>query len=347
MPNTLARGLNAGKDFAVAAIDVAGSIDLASPGGISESDYYAFDGRAGDLINIEIFSWGLVGRGVDPVLNPIDSILRLYDASGNLVSYYDTPAINDDGFEGTRDAILLDVRLPDDGSYYIEVDTFAAEFDADTGAYELFFYRFSTGNAADAGDLLQGLDGDDILVGYLGADTLVGGAGSDLLDGGLGDDTYLVVLGGADSIVDAGGLDRLDLSGSAPGAMLDLGLRAGQAQVVNAAGAVLRLTGTLEVVVGTAGADRIDASALDVPVTLRGGLGDDTLLGGSAGDLLDGGDGRDFLLGGDGPDTLLGGLGHDVLVGGAGVDLLDGGDGYDVLIGSAPTGSTAAGATTC
>lgn len=56
---------------------------------------------------------------------------------------------------------------------------------------------------------------------------------------------------------------------------------------------------------------------LDIPATLNGGTGDDSLTAGIAGATLNGGAGNDFLAGGPGNDTLNGGSGTDILVGDA------------------------------
>jgi Ca2+-binding RTX toxin-like protein len=81
------------------------------------------------------------------------------------------------------------------------------------------------------------------------------------------------------------------------------------------------------------GDDRVRvAPSVQVPVTMRGGAGDDTLLGGSAADRLVGGRGNDRLVGGGGDDQLYGGPGDDTLVGGPGDDLLSGGGGTDRLL---------------
>jgi RTX calcium-binding nonapeptide repeat (4 copies) len=72
-----------------------------------------------------------------------------------------------------------------------------------------------------------------------------------------------------------------------------------------------------------------------VPVTMRGGGGNDLLIGGAGADKLIGGDGSDRLIGRRGADALFGGDGRDVLLGGAGNDLLRGGDGSDLLRGGA------------
>jgi uncharacterized delta-60 repeat protein len=99
---------------------------------------------------------------------------------------------------------------------------------------------------------------------------------------------------------------------------------------------------------GLAGDDRIDASALSIPVTIDAGDGDDVVLGGSAADGISGGNGRDTLFGGQGNDTLTGDNGNDYLNPGPGndqvfgnadndqiytrdnqPDTLDGGEGFD------------------
>ena len=100
-----------------------------------------------------------------------------------------------------------------------------------------------------------------------------------------------------------------------------------------------------------AGYDRVDASAVSVPVylwgstgrdTLIGGAGNDTIIGGSDNDSLvgNGGDdsmagdaGNDTLIAGDGTDSLAGGAGNDNLQGQSGNDFLAGGDGNDALNG--------------
>lgn len=74
------------------------------------------------------------------------------------------------------------------------------------------------------------------------------------------------------------------------------------------------------------------ASAVEVPVTMRGGPGHDTLIGGGGPDKLIGGEDNDKLAGRGGDDVLYGGPGNDVLLGGPGNDLLRGG-GTDVMNG--------------
>jgi hypothetical protein len=87
-----------------------------------------------------------------------------------------------------------------------------------------------------------------------------------------------------------------------------------------------------------AGDDRIAvAKEVTVPVTLRGGAGNDALFGGSGADKLVGGEGDDRLFGGRGDDQLYGGPGVDTLFGGRGDDLLRGGPEDDRLGGGPGT----------
>jgi hypothetical protein len=81
------------------------------------------------------------------------------------------------------------------------------------------------------------------------------------------------------------------------------------------------------------GDDRVTvARHVSVPVTMRGGSGDDKLSGGAGDDKLVGGDGRDRLDGGLGDDLLVGGEGNDLLISGPGHDVLRGGYGQDTLV---------------
>ncbi len=85
---------------------------------------------------------------------------------------------------------------------------------------------------------------------------------------------------------------------------------------------------------GNGGGDSVVLSReVPVPVTLRGGPGDDRLVGGAGNDKLVGGPGDDVLIGRGGGDWLYGGPGNDKLRGGSGDDLLRGGPGRDQLFG--------------
>lgn len=83
-----------------------------------------------------------------------------------------------------------------------------------------------------------------------------------------------------------------------------------------------------------AGSDSVYFSSdIPVPVTARGGPGNDRLIGGGASDKLIGGPDRDYLEGRRGDDWLLGGPGPDTLLGGPGNDQLRGGPDKDKIVG--------------
>ncbi len=198
VPNPIVTGQRAGQSFLVRAIDVVGSIQLGADGR-SESDFYSFQGQAGDVVTLTVMS-----RGLTRTANPIDSILRVYDSAGTLLAF------NDDEFE-TQDALILDFVLPGDGVHVVEVDTFTPDgiIDFDTGTYELFIYSFDTDETVGL-PLGQG-------------DTLIGGDGADQLRSGSGNATFFaspedVIEGGSGSSLQIRGL-----SGTSPeGTTLDL-----------------------------------------------------------------------------------------------------------------------------
>lgn len=89
------------------------------------------------------------------------------------------------------------------------------------------------------------------------------------------------------------------------------------------------------------GEDHVAYKLDDLPATLEGAVGADTLAtaggadslnGGQGNDGLDAGAGDDTLVGEDGDDTLRGGEGNDRLDGGLGADTIDAGAGDDTII---------------
>ncbi len=83
---------------------------------------------------------------------------------------------------------------------------------------------------------------------------------------------------------------------------------------------------------GGDGDDQLSNSS-NMPVSLYGQGGNDTLNGGSANDTIRGGDGNDILRGGGGDDSVLGEAGNDELYGNDGNDRVDGGEGDDRIRG--------------
>jgi len=91
--------------------------------------------------------------------------------------------------------------------------------------------------------------------------------------------------------------------------------------------------GGFEVNAGGGDDSVVVAREIPIPVTLRGGPGNDRLVGGGADDRLVGGSGEDILVGRAGADSLFGGSGNDRLIGGSGDDQLHGDSGEDILLG--------------
>jgi hypothetical protein len=75
------------------------------------------------------------------------------------------------------------------------------------------------------------------------------------------------------------------------------------------------------------------APEVTIPVTMRGGTGNDTLVGGDGPDKLVGGPGNDRVVGRGGADVLFGGPGHDAIFGGPGADVIHGGPDRDKIVG--------------
>lgn len=92
------------------------------------------------------------------------------------------------------------------------------------------------------------------------------------------------------------------------------------------------------------GADRVDASAIGVAVSILGAAGRDTLIGGAGNDTLLGGNDDDSLTGNGGADSLAGEAGVDRIFAGSGNDVLSGGDGNDNLQGQAGNDTVVGGA---
>ena len=129
VPNTIEAGdLSGVGDFDVDAIAIIGSLGINGA-----EDYFQFDALAGDLINIELQSDSL---RTNP--NEFDTTLRLLDSNGGEIDYFGVDAFNDDELE-TFDSILIDLVLPSDGQYVVEVGSFQNQ----TGDYELFVTRFN------------------------------------------------------------------------------------------------------------------------------------------------------------------------------------------------------------
>ncbi len=105
--------------------------------------------------------------------------------------------------------------------------------------------------------------------------------------------------------------------------------------IVSGFGEVQSYSGVTRIYVNAgAGNDQITLDGtVDVPATILGGDGNDTLRGGNGPNTISGGAGNDWIYGGDGADSLSGDAGDDVIFGGKGNDTLSGGDGNDQIAG--------------
>ncbi len=206
VPNTVLSGADADRVFDVTAADVVGELGV-NAGKSINTDYYSFTAQAGTLINLRVMS---------QVLNRpqgfFDSTLTIYDASGKPIAY------NDDSFQD-YDSTIIDLTLPETGTYYVEVTASTKllqpgePISDDTGVYELFMYTFAADGDPPAGD------------------TLYAGSGRDTLIAGPADDT-IVAPNPADNVVHGSG--ALSLPSNAP----YLNFTAGPAQTVNEGQAV-------------------------------------------------------------------------------------------------------------
>jgi Ca2+-binding RTX toxin-like protein len=147
----------------------------------------------------------------------------------------------------------------------------------------------------------------DLLTGSAGANVLRGLGGTDTLDGRGGVDTAnyaadAVFGGNAGIVVDLGAGWALDGYGDAD-ALVSI------ENIVGTDGASMVFLGYSDLVIGSAGANRLEG---------RGG--NDVLSGGGGADTVMGETGDDLLSGDAGNDTIIGGAGLDVMVGGADAD---------------------------
>ncbi len=255
-----------------------------------------FDLVKGDVIVVDI-------NGRDPAA-PLDSILRVFTASGTEIGFDDNSGAGED----TELVFAANAT----GTFYIAVSgqgnstynpvTGDGAVVGDDGVFTAILHRNPTAVGTSASNNRVLTEGHDYAALMAGNDTADGGDGRDTLSGG--DDS--------DSLIGNAGRDQL--YGDADNDRLFGG-------------------GNTDVLVGGNGLDSLFGGiSADI---LEGGLGDDSLRGGTGLDTLDGGAGIDALFGEGGADILRGGADNDSLSGGDEADTLQGNGGNDSLTGDA------------
>jgi Ca2+-binding RTX toxin-like protein len=325
VPNTELTGSLAGLEFDVGATVVTGGLDLPS-----ERDVYSFDAVAGQVINLEVMSQVLVTNSGAPRFTQFfDTLVSVVDATGAAIPYYTGTAVNDNAFEPT-DSILIDLIIPADGTYYIQVESSAG---AEVGQYELFVYNFAAnapalppgtggpGNLPVSSVTLIGGAGADSLSGTDNADLLIGNGGDDFITASGGDDV-IYAGGGADSVRAGDGNDRVFGQGGRDTLEAGAGddfVDGGSSSDVIYGDDILGLLSGDDTITGSAGADFI-----------VGGQGNDLFYGGSNNDTIFGEEGQDTIFGQGGDDVINGGINDDTIVWKQdGADTIDGSDGRD------------------
>ncbi len=181
-----------GQTFSVHALTVVGELRSQTIASEEETefDYYRFTGKAGDIVNIE-----LLANSLRPLRGRLfDGELRVYKADGTEIAF------NDDDFEGTKDATILDLILEEDGEYFVAVGlSVSPAILSGGGRYELFLSRFSVG--------------EELVV---SGDTLISGSGNGTMHGSAADDLFLAAGATLSSVLvldGRGGIDTLDTLG--------------------------------------------------------------------------------------------------------------------------------------
>jgi Ca2+-binding RTX toxin-like protein len=265
---------------------------------IDASGSDTLDGGAGDDSLIGGTGSQLLGQGGNDTLSGSGGAITLTGGAGN-----DVYMVNDTVTTIVETGGGVDEIRTDLGSFSL-----AAIADIERLTYAGAGSFVGVGNA-----------GNNIITGGDLNDSLSGGAGNDLLDGGQGDDTFDGGLG-ADTFQGGGGTDVVTYAAAAAGIVLDplTGTSSGEAAGDQFIG--------IERIIGSNFDDRF-VNIGSSPMTISGGMGNDSLTAGSGGDTLDGGANDDLILAGASADSLIGGDGNDTLSyasaigGGVNVDL--------------------------
>ncbi len=252
-------------------------------------------GTASPWLAVTVAARSTLSLDIDAATGSLDTIVRLFDAGGNLLLESDDNA-GDPGSTSIRDSALSYTVLTG-GTYYIQVDDYYSNGTGVLPAGVSYDLHVSVTDPAPIGS--DGAAGNDSISGGAGNDTIDGGAGTDALAGGADDDTYYV-----DTYLDV----IVELANEGTDTVFSADHYIFHANVENAT-----VTGTgdfgilgneiANVMNGNSGANG-----------MAGGLGNDTMNGGAGNDALDGQQGNDSMSGGTGSDVYFVDSSGDIVV---------------------------------
>ena len=259
------------------------------------------------------------------------------------VELIDQFQVNGAGFD---DSLIVDLT----GGNPLPFGGFAFVGGPDNGSTDLDFLSLSSGTAQSVShSVTTGVDGivrvDGRVVSYTRVESLSDSTSASVREFRFGDANDSVVF--ANSGISNDGMMSISRNGGTP---IEFLVPTSTLAVADSGGAsVVRFDSVddlfasgIRISTGSSG-DLIDASIVDVPVTVDSGSGNDTILTGSGDDSVvsNDGDNRIFTLGGNdsvtvgaGADRVFAGDGNDVIDPGAGDDRVFGGDGNDTVAGS-------------
>jgi Ca2+-binding RTX toxin-like protein len=233
VPNTLPAGLpDSGKTIAVTAFAVNNTIFAGN-----QEDFYSFTGLAGELMNFQVISGN---NTQNPA--PFAPEVLLVGPSGQVIAY------NRHEFESS-DSTLLDVSLPQDGTYYVGVDSANG---VTTGNYQLFGYSFVATTAPSTAP----------------GDTLVAGGGTTTMVGSSGNDVFQTASTGQATVVAGSGQAVVNQPAGAPAPLVSEPAAGGGSVTVVKAGVTSPTTTT---VTGPTAATYGGASTYTAAVTAGNG----------------------------------------------------------------------------
>jgi hypothetical protein len=136
VPNTITTGDNSSAPaFFADAVVITGSIGVGN-----EIDIYSFTGSAGDLFNFEIYS----SNGINRLTDSINPQILIFDSGENILFYYSGVAFNNSISSSNLDSIIIDLVLPSDDTYFLDIRAVDATGSFATGDYEVLAFSHET-----------------------------------------------------------------------------------------------------------------------------------------------------------------------------------------------------------